>query len=211
MIFLHEAPPRLLLLIAVPGVTEDVKPKSWALTLPDCQSITMAFPFYLRNILFLHLLLSVPTVLSPCQPRLSSPLTCTIAISSWMVSRQLPQQVLQCAGRVMFQNPDLSMSSLCLKPFSATSCLGIGTRIPSPVYRVCMVCAASPCAVCAHTFCVTSLFLCPLSLLLRILSPRLLSQLTLACPHSPDAGFFCTDYCSVIVFFITIDLYPCAW
>ena len=51
----------------------------------------------------------------------------------------------------------------------------------------------------------------PLSLLLRILSPRLLSQLTLACPHTPDAGFFRTDYCSFTVFFITIDLYPCAW
>lgn len=174
----------------MPGVTEDAGPKSWALTLPwDCQSITMAFPFYSSEILFLHLLLSVPTVLSPCQPRLS-PLTCTIAISSWMVSRQLPQQVLQCAGRVMFQNPDLSMSSLCLKPFIVPPVVSwIGTN-SSPVYRVCMVCAGLACAVCAHTFCVTSLFLCPLSLLLRILSPAFFSQLTLACPHSPDAGFF---------------------
>ena len=84
-----------------------------------------------------------------------------------------------------FQNPDLSMSSLCLKPFSAHQLPWDSDPKPEPcpsrLYGV-FSCLTLQSAF-AHS--VSLPFFCLLSLPLRILPSRLLSQLVNAC-LSPD-------------------------
>lgn len=115
MSFLHKSPLPLFF-ITLCGITEDVKTQSSALSLSlpynHGQFINMICPFYLLNILILHLLFSLLTVPSPSQTTITTHLDyCSMLLN---VSVQLLQTKAECC----FQNPNLNMSFLCSKPFN---------------------------------------------------------------------------------------------
>lgn len=112
MIFLHKSPLPLFF-ITLRGITEDIKTQSSALSLPynHGQFINMICPFYLLNILILHLLFSPLTVLSPSRT------TTTTHLDYCSMLLNVSVQLLQTTGRMLFSKPRSEHVISLLKTF----------------------------------------------------------------------------------------------